>query len=134
MITKYFTIDEANSLLPFIDQELTFLQKLKREFQEKYLELKRMKQAYSGEKSASSDQDPFFLLESELEFMQIDAKNHMNNIEMKGIELKDIDIGLVDFPAIYKDMEVLLCWRQGEERITFFHSREDGFSGRQAIE
>jgi hypothetical protein len=134
MITKYFTLDEANSLLPFIAEELTFLQKLKREFQEKYLELKRMKQAYSGDKPESSDQDPFFLLESELEFMQIDAKNHMNNIEMKGIELKDIDIGLVDFPAMYKDTEVLLCWRQGEERIAFFHSREDGFSGRQAIE
>jgi hypothetical protein len=134
MITKYFTLNEANSLLPFIDQELTFLQTLKREFQVKYLELKRMKQTYSGNKPGPSDQDPFFLLETELEFMQIDAKNHMNNVEMKGIELKDIDIGLVDFPAIYKDTEVLLCWRQGEKRISFFHSREDGFSGRQTIE
>lgn len=134
MITKYFTLDEANSLLPFINQELTFLQTLKREFQEKYLELKRMKQAYSGNKQGASDQDPFFLLETELEFMQIDAKNHMNNVELKGIEIKDMDIGLVDFPALYKDTEVLLCWRQGEECIGFYHSREDGFSGRQAIE
>jgi len=134
MITKHFTLDEANSLLPFINQELTFLQTLKREFQAKYLELKRKKHAYNEIKQGSFEQDPFFLLETELEFMQIDAKNHMNSVEMKGIELKDIDMGLVDFPAIYKNAEVLLCWRQGEGSIGFYHSREDGFSGRQAIE
>jgi hypothetical protein len=134
MTPKYFTLNEANALLPFIDQELNILQDLKRQFQEKYLELKRKKEAFNGNKQALSDKDPFFTLETELEFMQIDAKNHMNSIEMKGIELKDIDIGLVDFPAIVNGTEVLLCWRQGEERISFYHSRQDGFSGRQAIE
>jgi hypothetical protein len=134
MTTKYFTLDEANLLLPFVDQELIKLQTLKREFQEKYLELRRKKQAYHESQPSSSDKDPFFTMESELEFMQIEAKTHMNSVENKGIEIKDIDIGLVDFPAIINGNEVLLCWRQGEERIGYFHGRQDGFSGRQAIE
>jgi hypothetical protein len=134
MSSKYFTVDEANLLLPFVDQELIKLQALKREFQEKYLDLRRKKQTYNEIQQNSTDKDPFFTLESELEFLQIEAKTHMNSIEMKGIEIKDIDIGLVDFPAIINGTEVLLCWRQGEERIGYFHGRQDGFSGRQAIE
>jgi hypothetical protein len=134
MTTKYFTLDEANLLLPFVDQELIKLQALKREFQEKYLELRRKKQAYHEGQPSSSDKDPFFTMESELEFMQIEAKTHMNSVENKGIEIKDIDIGLVDFPALINGNEVLLCWRQGEESIGYFHGRQDGFSGRQAIE
>jgi hypothetical protein len=134
MSPKYFTIQEANMLLPFVDQELIKLQALKRQFQEKYLELRRKKQNYNESQQSSTDNDPFFTLETELEFLQIEAKTHMNSIEMKGIELKDIDIGLVDFPAIIKGNEVLLCWRQGEVKIGYYHGRQDGFSGRQAIE
>jgi hypothetical protein len=134
MTPKYFTLHEANLLLPFVDQELIKLQALKREFQEKYLNLKRKKQAYNDNQQNTSDKDPFFTLETELEFLQIEAKTHMNSIEMKGIEIKDIDIGLVDFPAIINGNEVLLCWRQGEERIGYYHGRQDGFSGRRAIE
>src|SRR3982074_492355 len=100
MSSKYFTLDEANLLLPFVDQELIKLQALKRDFQDKYLELRRKKQAYNDNQQNSSDTDPFFTLESEVEFLQIEAKTHMNSIEMKGIEIKDIDIGLLDFPAI----------------------------------
>jgi hypothetical protein len=134
MTSRYFTLDEANLLLPFVDQALIKLQALKREFQEKYLDLRRKKQVYNDNHQNSSDKDPFFTLETELEFLQIEAKTHMNSIEKKGIEIKDIDIGLVDFPAIINGTEVLLCWRQGEERIGYFHGRQDGFSGRQAIE
>jgi hypothetical protein len=134
MSSKYFTVDEANLLLPFVDQELIKLQALKREFQEKYLDLRRKKQTYNEIQQNSTDKDPFFTLESELEFLQIEAKTHMNSIEMKGIEIKDIDIGLVDFPAIINGNEVLLCWRQGEVSIGYYHGRLDGFSGRQAIE
>jgi hypothetical protein len=134
MSPKYFTIDEANLLLPFVDQELLTLQAIKRHFQEKYLDLRRKKQAFNGGHPLLTEKDPFFTLETELEFLQIEAKTHLNSIEMKGIELKDIDIGLVDFPSIIDGNEVLLCWRQGEERIGYYHSRKDGFSGRQSIE
>jgi hypothetical protein len=134
MSPKYFTIEEANLQLPFVEQELRTLQSLKRQFQEKYQELRRNKQAYHQAERDSEETDPFFTLETELEFLQIEAKTHMTSFEMKGIELKDIDIGLVDFPALIQGEEVLLCWRQGEERINYYHSRQDGFAGRKWIE
>jgi hypothetical protein len=134
MPTKYFSLEEANEQLIFVDRELRILQTLKRQFQEKYLDLRRKKEDYKGNQQKFTDPDPFFTLETELEFLQIEAKTHMNSFEMKGIELKDIDIGLVDFPAIMDGNEVLLCWRQGEERISYYHSRQDGFSGRKSIE
>jgi hypothetical protein len=134
MPTKYYSLEEANQQLIFVDRELRILQTLKRQFQEKYLDLRRKKEDYKENQQKVADKDPFFTLETELEFLQIEAKTHMNSFEMKGIELKDIDIGLVDFPAIMDGNEVLLCWRQGEERISYYHSREDGFSGRKSIE
>lgn len=132
MAVKYFTLQEANELIPVVDRELRALQDLKRHFEVKYLELKKLKEvSYAVE--GGLDNDPFFTLEAELEFLQIEAKNHIQNFQIKGIELKDIDIGLVDFPALLNDQEVLLCWRQGEEQIEYYHTRYDGFSGRKPI-
>jgi hypothetical protein len=133
MEPKYFTLEEANLQLPFVDKELRTLQSLKKQFQEKYQDLRSRKQAYEFAHPAIEEADPFFTLESELEFLQIEAKTHMSSFEMKGIELKDIDIGLVDFPALIQGNEVLLCWRQGEAQINYYHSRQDGFSGRKWI-
>jgi hypothetical protein len=129
---KYFTLEEANQHLPIIDQELRTIQTLKQQFEEKYLDLRRRKEIQKGIQG-SLNGDPFFMIETELEFLQIEANNHIKGFQLKGIELKDLDIGLVDFPAILNGEEVLLCWRQGEERISYYHSRNEGFSGRKPI-
>lgn len=57
----------------------------------------------------------------------------VKSFELKGVQLKDIDTGLVDFPAIWNGHEVLLCWRQGEDSITHYHGMEDGFAGRKSL-
>jgi len=51
-----------------------------------------------------------------------------------GVELKDLNDGLVDFPARRKGTDVYLCWRHGEERVSHWHDPEDGFAGRRPIE
>jgi hypothetical protein len=132
MAVKYFTLQEANGLLPIVDKELRTLQALKRQFEEKYLELRRLKEI-QYQTSEALDGDPFFTMEAELEFIQIEARSHIQGFHRKGVELKDIEIGLVDFPAIVEGEEVLLCWRQGEAEIGYYHSRRDGFSGRKPI-
>lgn len=50
-----------------------------------------------------------------------------------GVQLKDLDRGLVDFPAWRGDDEVLLCWQMGEDDIRYWHSLEGGFAGRQPL-
>ena len=48
--------------------------------------------------------------------------------------MKDIDEGLVDFPALRDGEEILLCWRLGEDEITHWHGLEEGFAGRKRLD
>ena len=57
----------------------------------------------------------------------------MAELDELGVEIKDIDRGLLDFPSEIDGQEALLCWMVGEERIEFWHSREDGFAGRRPL-
>jgi hypothetical protein len=51
----------------------------------------------------------------------------------RGVEVKDIDEGLVDFPALRDGETVLLCWKLGEDEIRYWHTVDDGFAGRRAL-
>jgi hypothetical protein len=64
------------------------------------------------------------------------AKVHeaLDQIHAIGCVVKDLDSGLVDFPAILRNEEVYLCWRLGEDRIRFYHRQDEGFSGRKPID
>jgi len=50
-----------------------------------------------------------------------------------GIQVKDVDRGLIDFPAIVEGQDALLCWQLGEPRIAHWHTPEDGFAGRRPL-
>ena len=57
----------------------------------------------------------------------------IDEIAEHGAEVKDIDEGLIDFPAVRQGETVLLCWRLGEDEIRFWHAVEDGFAGRRPL-
>ena len=61
-------------------------------------------------------------------------KDALDRIHATGCVVKDLDAGLLDFPAILKNEEVYLCWRLGEDRIRFYHRQDEGFSGRKPID
>jgi len=50
-----------------------------------------------------------------------------------GAQVKDLDSGLLDFPSLRDDEEILLCWRVGEPQIAFWHGLEEGFAGRKPL-
>lgn len=58
----------------------------------------------------------------------------LEKIQSTGCLVKDLDIGLLDFPAMLNQQEVYLCWRLGEERIRFWHRQDEGFAARKPIE
>jgi hypothetical protein len=60
-------------------------------------------------------------------------KSSIENIEKVGCLVKDLEMGLVDFPAWLEGDEVYLCWKLGESRIEFWHRPEEGFTGRKRI-
>ena len=133
MEKKWFTPEEANALLPQIQEELTALQTIKRKFEEGYMRLRRMREQAASAGFRSEMPDPFFELECELEFMQIEARTLIRSIHMKGAQLKDLDLGLVDFPSVLNGKEVLLCWKQGEPKIAYYHGLYDGYGGRKPL-
>jgi hypothetical protein len=57
----------------------------------------------------------------------------IDEIVEHGVEVKDIDEGLVDFPALRHGETVLLCWKLGEDEIRYWHTTEDGFAGRREL-
>jgi hypothetical protein len=126
---KYFTAAEANRWIPYLQADIERLREIKREYMKKALILKKMKESQQTGVAAESQ----FELEASMEFLQMEAKTVADSIRMKGAELKDVDTGLVDFPAMINGEEVLLCWRMGETQIEYFHSPQDGFQGRKRL-
>ena len=58
----------------------------------------------------------------------------LERIQSTGCVVKDIEVGLLDFPARMNGEDVYLCWRLGEDRIRFYHRQDEGFSGRKPID
>ncbi len=62
------------------------------------------------------------------------AKDTLSEINAIGVQVKDLDIGLLDFPCMVDGEVVLLCWKMGEETISHWHGTEEGFAGRKPID
>lgn len=62
------------------------------------------------------------------------VKDTLSEIDSIGVQVKDLDAGLLDFPCRLGDDVVLLCWKMGETEINHWHTMESGFSGRQALD
>ena len=61
-------------------------------------------------------------------------KEILRQIESSGVLLKDLDIGLIDFPTLLDEQEVYLCWKLGEAHIGFWHHTTEGYAGRKQID
>jgi len=61
-------------------------------------------------------------------------KSALERILETGCIIKDLEVGLLDFPALVNNEEVYLCWRLGEDRIRFYHRQDEGFSGRKPLD
>jgi len=62
-----------------------------------------------------------------------DTQELLSEFQRREIFIKDIERGLVDFPAIVGDKEVFLCWEQDEDSVEFWHDLETGFGGRERL-
>jgi hypothetical protein len=72
-------------------------------------------------------------LETEAERARVGIARCVNRIHGLGAIVKDLDEGLVDFPASHEGREVLLCWKVGEDEVGYWHGLEEGFAGRKPL-
>ncbi|OBZ13861.1 MULTISPECIES: DUF2203 domain-containing protein [Bacillales] len=127
-----FTLDEANELLPQLKEDLKLLQQLTAQFENLYVDYQKEKAVYEQAFAAvQGSKDPFFEQESQLEFMKMEADLLIDNFSRKGVLLKMINPGLIDFPAVLDGENILICWKEGEEHISHYHGWHDGFVGRK---
>ena len=70
---------------------------------------------------------------AEIERLERELARIVDEIGEHGAEVKDLDEGLIDFPALRRGETVLLCWKLGEDEIRFWHRVEDGFAGRRPL-
>jgi len=132
MPLRHFTPEEANAALaevrPLAEKLVAHRRRLERAAQERADIAARVAGNGGGIDAARVSG-----LETRIERAQVGIARCVNGIHGLGAIVKDLDQGLVDFPAMHGDEEVLLCWRVGEAEVEHWHGLEDGFAGRKRL-
>ncbi|GER83320.1 MAG: DUF2203 domain-containing protein [Thermogemmatispora sp.] len=128
----YFTREEAEALLPVISPILRHIQEQRRRLREgeeraHAIRLRIMKNGHNINETMMEIQREQVLYLRRLQ----EALEKLNEL---GCELKDPDMGLVDFLSLREGREVYLCWHLGEERIKYWHPLDTGFQGRRPLD
>lgn len=131
---KTFTLEEAQSLLPVLESLLKRAIDGKQAAEEVESGLAEMARRIYISGGMRVDVDRVTKLRAEMEAHLQMARESVAEIDSIGVQVKDLDAGLLDFPCRVDDQVVLLCWRMGETAIEFWHTVEDGFKGRQPLD
>lgn len=132
--TKYFTLDQAQSLLPLLESLLRRAIEAKRAADEIEQQFRELNQNIFMSGGMFLDVDRLRRRRKAYDTHAQQAKDLIAEIDSIGVQVKDLDTGLLDFPCLIEGETVLLCWQMGEERIEFWHTMEGGFSGRQPLD
>ncbi|HEY3705664.1 MAG TPA: DUF2203 domain-containing protein [Terracidiphilus sp.] len=131
---KTFTLDEAQSLLPVVESLLKRALAGKQDaeqVEEKLSELSRRIYLSGGMKV---DVGSVVRQRAEMDVHLERVREMLSEIDSIGVQIKDLDSGLLDFPFKLEDEVVLLCWRLGEQSIEHWHTVESGFKGRKPVD
>jgi hypothetical protein len=131
---KTFTLDEAQSVLPVVESLLNRALEAKRAAGDLQEEIGNLARRIFVSGGMFLDINAAQKRKVALEALVQRAKDAIEEIDAIGVQVKDPDIGLLDFPCLLEGETVLLCWKRGEPRIEFWHRIEDGFAGRQPID
>jgi hypothetical protein len=131
---KLFSLDEAQSLVPLLESLLRRAIDAKQAAEQINDDLQRLAQRIFVSGGMHIEPAKVARQKTEMEACIQRAKDAVQEIDAIGVQVKDLDIGLLDFPCKVDDEVVLLCWKMGEPRINFWHTLESGFAGRQPLD
>ena len=126
----YFTVEEARALVPQLRELLETMRAEKEELDEKSEALQELAPAMNGNGHAVMSAS----LEQEMKRLIDAIQEKIERITRLGVEVKDIDRGLVDFPSLRDGRVVYLCWLVSEPTVSYWHDIETGFIGRQPLD
>jgi len=134
MATRTFTLQDAQKLLPTLESLLRSAIQSKKLIEDVEAELQEVAHRVFLNGGTLVNVVHISRRKAERERAVQRAKDAVAEIHATGVQVKDIDIGLLDFPCKVDGEIVLLCWKLGEDKITHWHSTDEGFAGRKPID
>ena len=134
MHMKTFTIDEAQSLLPVLESLLKRAIDGKRAAEEVETQISDLGRRIYLSGGMRVNLPEVAKQRAEMESHLERVRESIAEIDSIGVQVKDLDTGLLDFPFRLDEDIVLLCWRMGETAIEHWHTVESGFQGRQPVD
>jgi len=134
MSDRTFTLDEAQSLLPVLESLLRTAISGKKLIEEVEAEMQALQHRIFLNGGTHVDIVPVARRKAERAKAEQRDKDAIAEIDSIGVQVKDLDIGLLDFPCEVDGHVVLLCWKMGESSITHWHGTDEGFAGRKRID
>lgn len=131
---RYFTLAQAERALPEVEQALRDALFHRAEAVQAYNALQEQSERIRMLGGSRVHPGEALNLRSRLETSSAALKDALERVENTGAQIKDLDIGLIDFLARYQGRDVCLCWKLGEQKIEFWHGVEEGFRGRKPID
>jgi len=134
MSDRTFTLDEAQVLVPVLESLLRTAIAGKKLMEDVEAEMQALAHRIFLNGGTHVDVVPLARRKAERAKAEQRAKDALAEIDSIGVQVKDLEIGLLDFPCEVEGRTVLLCWKMGEQSITHWHTPEEGFAGRKVID
>ena len=132
MERRQFTLDEANALVPWLEETFERLANMRREQTDAQSRLDELLE-HRGSNGSSSSNEAMQQAQGNVDRLARLMEEGFQDILAEGIIVRDVATGLVDFPSQREGREVFLCWIRGEEPIDFWHETNRGFAHRQPL-
>lgn len=133
MKIQLFSVEEANRVLQEIRPKVEALVRAKAEFDRVQGRADVLRLATAGASPDNPDVGEMQRLDKQAQSLTDEIASGVTEIHRKGVLVKDLDRGLVDFYALSGDRLVFLCWQLGESEVGHWHPLEGGFSGRMPL-
>ena len=133
-MSRRFTLEEAESLLPEIEKAIREAIASKSELEQAETALQSINQRVIMLGGVLVDRAAVYQDRLRRDQSAERLKASIQKIQESGCLIKDLDVGLVDFPTLFRGDEVYLCWKLGETGISFWHGTQEGFAGRKPID
>jgi hypothetical protein len=131
-VRRYFTLGEANDTLDELRPVAEEMVGRHRELAEAQSHRATLG-AQVGTNGGDLTPSDFAEADAELERAASALAVCVERIQAAGVLVKDLDRGLLDFPALREGEEILLCWQVGEDEISYWHGLDEGFAGRKPL-
>ncbi len=129
--TKYFTVDQAEKTLPLVER---IVKDIVDAFSDRAKKIEERRLLGRPLKPGSKAEERALRLEQKIRQQDKNLLRYQNELTDLGVELKDNQLGLIDYHSRFEDRVVYLCWKLGEGKtIRYYHDLDSGFKGRKAI-